>query len=47
MCLGRGGDSEVSVLAFHSSDPGSNLTEVHTYICKMLSRKNNKRDIFS
>ena len=40
MTLDLGGGQVVSVLAFNSNDPSSNLTEVYNFSAKIVVKKN-------
>ena len=41
--MGRGGGQVVSVLAFCSDDPSSNLTEAYSFSVKCLFEKNENK----
>ena len=43
MCLGRGGGQVVSVLAFYSDDPSSNLAEANNFFRIIVCKKNENK----
>ena len=43
LALGRGGGQVVSVLAFYSDDPSSNLAEIYSFFCNIVFEKNENK----
>ena len=41
--MGRGGGQVVSVLAFYSDDPSSNLAEIYSFFCNIVFEKNENK----